>query len=175
MDRGLLDAEHRRTLMRYFFAPPLAIALLAGRLGKTPATAGAIAPCGLGTGRTAITIAAVTVAAERHLATTPRTEEPTRPAAHRPLPADEDWIQTQAGRILPVGRATHGVGRGSGETVAVRAAAAPVSTAPSIYTDSLCPVTSRTPIRIPWRSPFAALPQKPIHHPRWRSTAAFTK
>jgi hypothetical protein len=37
--------------------------------------------------------------------------------------------------------------------VAVGAAAAPVSTAPSIYTDSLYPVTSRTPIRTPWRSP----------------------
>jgi len=31
-------------------------------------------------------------------------------------------------------------------------------------------VTSRRPIRTPWRSP-----SKNIHHPRWRSTAAFTK
>ena len=125
--------------MRHFFSPSSAIAPLAGRMEKTPATAGAIAtgrralrvPArGPGTGRTAITIAAVTVAAEHHLATTPRTEEQTGRAAHRPFPADEGWIQTQAGRILPLGRATHGVGRGSGETVAVAAAAAPVSTAP---------------------------------------------
>jgi hypothetical protein len=109
--------------MRHLLPSPLAIAVLALRMGKA-APAASLKPLtscpngftagGLRAPLTAVAIAPVAVAANHHLAATTGTVEQTRTALHRPLLPMRAGFTPNRERYFPVGRASHGGGAASG-------------------------------------------------------------
>ena len=125
--------------MRHFRAVALAIAALAIGMGEATAACCLVTPSGLALGLTtgglraalaAVTVAPVAVAADHHLAPATGAMEQTGTGAHRRLRPMSAGLKPRAERYSTPGRASHGLGRGSGATVVVEPAAASVSTAP---------------------------------------------
>ena len=112
--------------MRHLLPSPLAIAVLALRMGKAapaaslkPLTSGpnGFTAGGLRAPLTAVAIAPVAVAANHHLAATTGTVEQTRTALHRPLLPMRAGFTPNRERYFPVGRASHGGGAASALTI----------------------------------------------------------
>jgi len=72
-------------------------------------------PCGLGAVRAAVAVAAVAVAADRHLTATASAVEQAGGRGHRQLLPMSPGSSPTSGRYLPTARATHGPGYGTGE------------------------------------------------------------
>ena len=125
--------------MRHFRSSPLAITALACGMGEATAACFLVTPSGLALALTAgglraalaaIAVAPVAVAADHHLTSATGAMEQTGTAAHRRFLPMSAGLKLRAERYSAPGRASHGLGRGSGATVVVEPAAASVSTAP---------------------------------------------
>jgi len=86
-------------------------AALIPRSGRAPRRP----PCGLGAVRAAVAVAAIAVAADRHLTATAGAVEQTGGRGHRQLLPMSPGSSPTSGRYLPMARATHGPGYGTGE------------------------------------------------------------
>ena len=127
--------------MRHF-RPTCPVAALPSGVGETAPTAALIpspgglerlAPGWLRAPRTAVAIAPVAVAADQHLTPTTGTMEQTSGALHRQLLPMRTGLKSPRQRYLCSGRARHGLGVRYRADWPVRAGAAPVSTALTIY------------------------------------------
>ena len=105
--------------MRHFRSSPLAIATLALGMGEAASARSLVTPTGLPLGLpaggfraplTAVDVAPVAVAADRHLAPTTGAVDQTCAALHRRLRPMRAGLEPKRGRYSPVGRASHGLG-----------------------------------------------------------------
>jgi hypothetical protein len=165
-------------------SPTRAVAALACGMGEAAPAAALVTPSGgphrlaaglLRAAPATVDIPPVAAAADHHLTATAGAVEPTGGVLHRqPLPM-RTGLWTPRSRYWDSGRATHGLGVRHRGDLPVRAGAAPVSTAPTVYTKVLLFVTySRCqvlPLRLITNARFRGCA---VHHPRWRYPALFT-
>ncbi len=133
-----------RTLMRHFLGAA-ATAVLAHRMDHTAPVAALITPsCGpyrlapglLRTARTTVDVAPVATPANEHLSAATGAVEQTGGILHRRLLPMRTGLVTPSWRYCLSGRASHGLGVRYRTDLPVRAGAAPVSTALTVYTQS---------------------------------------
>jgi hypothetical protein len=169
--------------MRYFLSSPLAMAALTLGVGKAAPARFPITPSGLTLGLTAggfrtpltaVDVAPVAVAADRHLAATTGAGEQTRAALHRPLRPMRAGLKPTRERYFPVGRASHGLGAWHREDCGGQSRCRVCLNGSDGLTDSAQPVTPSTRLPQPNTLCNSSVPTTGVHHPRWGFSALFT-
>ena len=171
--------------MRHFRSSPLAIATLALGMGEAASARSLVTPTGLPLGLTAggfrapltaVDVAPVAVAADRHLAPTTGAVEQTRAALHRRLRPMRAGLKPDPKGYSPAGRASHGLGARYRCDCGGQSRCRACLNGSDGLTDSAQPVILlRLAARLPTPSWPLSVPATAIHHPRWRFSAPFTE